>query len=77
MNVNVFVSRADGALQSEILVLPQAPNAPLPEKYRNDWHYFATVDTGDKLFGDIDARAIESELASAGYAVVRPALAPE
>ncbi|MGV8830424.1 MAG: hypothetical protein ACOH2N_00490 [Devosia sp.] len=72
MNVNVFVMRVDGALQAEMLLLPIVPRAPIPDKYRVDWEYFATVDTADGLFGDIDARAIEVEMASSGFAVVVP-----
>jgi hypothetical protein len=72
MNVNVFVMHVEGALQAEMLVLPLEPSAPVPEKYRTNWQYFATVDTSDKLFGGIDARAIEVEVASSGFAVVAP-----
>lgn len=72
MNVNVLVTRVDGEMQTELLVLPLSPTAAIPPKYRVDWHYYATVDTGDRMFGDIDARAIELEIAANGYAVVKP-----
>jgi len=72
MNVNVFVTRIDGALQNELLVLPLSPEAAIPAQYRSGWNYFATVDTGDHMFGAIDGRAIEVEIASSGFAVVKP-----
>ena len=72
MNVNVFVTRVDGALQTELLVLPLSPQAAIPPQYRVGWNYYATVDTGDRMFGDIDARAIETEIAKSGFAVVKP-----
>ncbi|MGV8830357.1 MAG: hypothetical protein ACOH2N_00135 [Devosia sp.] len=74
MNVNVFVMRVDGALQAEMLLLPIVPRAPIPDKYRVDWEYFATVDTGDGMFVDIDALAIDIEIAASGFAVVIPTL---
>ena len=72
MRVNVFITRTEGKLQNELLVLPLSPQAAIPQQYRSGWNYYATVDTGDRLFGDIDARAIEAELAAAGFAVVIP-----
>ena len=72
MQVNVFVTRVDGQLQHELLVLPQSPQAAIPAKYQNDWTYFASVETGDSIFGDVDAKAIEAEIARSGFAVVTP-----
>ena len=72
MNVNVFVTRIDGALQNDLLVLPVSPEAVIPAQYRTGWNYFATVDTSDHIFGAIDSRAIEVEIASSGFAVVKP-----
>lgn len=72
MQVNVFVTRSEGELQRELLVLPLSPEAAIPEQYRSGWNNYATVDTGDRMFGDVDARAIEIELASSGFAVVTP-----
>lgn len=72
MNVNVFVTRVDGAVQTELLVLPLSPEAAIPPQYRTGWNYYATVDTGDHMFGDVDARAIEVEIALNGFAVVKP-----
>lgn len=72
MQVNVFVTRREGELQREMLVLPLSPQTAIPPEYRSGWNYYATVDTGDRLFGDIDALAIEAELAASGYAIVKP-----
>lgn len=72
MQVNVFVTRTAGQLQRELLVLPMSPEAAIPPKFRSGWNYYATVDTGDGMFGDIDARTLESELASSGFALVTP-----
>jgi hypothetical protein len=70
MQVNVFVTRTDGQMQNQLLVLPLSPHAAIPQQYRQGWSYYATVDTGDHMFGDVDAVAIEKELANSGYAVV-------
>ena len=72
LQVNVFVTRTEGKMQHELLVLPLSPQSAIPPQYRDGWNYYATVDTGDRMFGDVDARAIEAELASTGYAVVTP-----
>jgi hypothetical protein len=72
MQVNVFVMRRDGETPSELLVLPMPPEAATQEKYQIAWNYYATVDTGDRMFGEIDARAIEAEIAASGFAVVTP-----
>lgn len=74
MQVNVFVTRVDGKLQRDLLVLPQAPDAAIPAQYREGWTYYATVDTLDRMFGDIDARAIEAEIGKSGFAVVTPSV---
>jgi len=71
MNVNVFVTRVDGTLQNDLLVLPMSPQAAIPEQYRTGWNYYATVDTGDRMFGDVDAQTIEAEIAPSGFAVVK------
>jgi hypothetical protein len=73
MQVNVFVSRHDGQLRNEFLVLPLDLKAPVPKQYRVGWRYFATTNTTDHLFGDIDALAIEAEIGANGFAVVHPA----
>ncbi|MBW4653518.1 MAG: hypothetical protein KME20_10860 [Kaiparowitsia implicata GSE-PSE-MK54-09C] len=72
MQVNVFITRSEGQLQSDLLVLPMSPQSAIPPKYRTGWTYYATVDTGDRMFGDLDALAIENELAAAGFAIVTP-----
>lgn len=71
MRVNVFVSAVEHALAAKMLVLPDEVQAAMPEDYRAGWTYFATVDTADGIFGDIDARAIEIEMSANGYAVVQ------
>lgn len=76
MQVNVFITRSEGQRQRELLVLPMSPQSAIPLEYRSGWNYYATVDTGDRMFGDIDARAIETELANSGFAIVTP-LAPD
>lgn len=70
MHVNVFVTRADGKLKEQLLVLPLTPRAAIPAQYRNGWSYYATVETGDHMFGGVDALAIEAELAATGFAIV-------
>lgn len=72
MQVNVFVSRQDGRLSNEYLVLPMDLKAPVPKQYRIGWQYYATTSTTDNLFGDIDALAIEAEIRASGFAVVSP-----
>lgn len=72
MNVNVFVTRVDGALQNELLILPLSPQAAIPPQYRVGWNYYTTVDSGDRMFGDIDTLAIEAEIAKSGFALFRP-----
>jgi hypothetical protein len=72
MQVNVFVARESGRLQEALLILPMVPRAPIPKDYRVGWRYFATTDTDDALFGEIDARAIEVELENSGFALVSP-----
>ena len=72
MQVNVFITRKAGELQRELLVLPMSPQAAIPPEYRSGWTYYATVDTGDRMFGDLGAVAIEAELAKSGFVVVTP-----
>jgi hypothetical protein len=72
MQVNVFITRSKGQLQRELLVLPMSPQSAIPPEYRSGWNYYATVDTRDQMFGNVDARAIETELANSGFAVVMP-----
>jgi len=72
MQVNVFVTRVGDQLQTELLVLPMSPQAAIPPQYRTGWNYYATVDTADGMFGDIDAVLIETEIALSGFAVVKP-----
>ena len=72
MQVNVFVARESGQLADGLLVLPMVPKAPIPKQYRIGWHYFATTGTNDAMFGEIDARAIEVEIETSGFALVKP-----
>jgi len=72
MQVNVFVTRQEGQLQRELLVLPLSPEAAIPPQYQEGWTYFVTVETTDRIFGDVDAEAIEAEIAASGFAVVTP-----
>jgi hypothetical protein len=74
MQVNVFVIQVDGAVHTELLVLPLSPEAVIPPQFQRGWKYFATVDSGDSLFRGVDARAIEIEINSTGFAVVKPML---
>lgn len=72
MQVNVFVTRQEDQLQLELLVLPLSPQAAIPAQYQEGWTYFVTVETTDRIFGDVDAKAIEAEIAASGFAVVTP-----
>lgn len=72
MNVNVFVTRVDGQLLNELLVLPFSAQSALPKEYRSGWTYYVTADTGDPIFGEVDAVTLEAEIASLGFAVVKP-----
>lgn len=72
MQVNVFVTRVDEKPQPELLVLPTSPEMVLPPQYQVGWNYYGTVNTGHPMFGEINAAAIEIELAKSGFAVVRP-----
>ena len=72
MQVNVFVARIDGQLQNQLLVLPTSDQAAIPKQFRGDWTYYATVDSGDGMFGDVDASAVDAEIAATGFAVVTP-----
>ncbi|MGB3337811.1 MAG: hypothetical protein WBA73_11580 [Devosia sp.] len=72
MQVNVFVARVDGKLSNDLLVLPLAPHSAIPDQYQDHWKYYATVETGDRIFGDVVASAIEAEIGKVGFAVVTP-----
>jgi hypothetical protein len=72
MQVNVFITRENRQLQNTLLVLPISPTAAIPPEFRLGWIYFASVSTGDRMFGDTDAVSLEAQIASKGYAVVKP-----
>lgn len=76
MLVNVFVMRRDGETPSELLVLPLSPEVATQQAYQTAWNYYATVDTGDRIFDDVDAQALEATLARLGFAVITP-IAPD
>ena len=69
MQVNVFVGRAEGQLLNKLLLLPISPTAAIPKEYRSGWNYFATLDTRDAIFA---GKAVDSDLAARGFAVVLP-----
>jgi hypothetical protein len=73
MRVNVFTPGAKPSLQDKMLVLPDPMETAIPDAIEADWRYFATVDTGDGIFGEIAASAIEAEISSNGYALVQTA----
>lgn len=72
MQVNVFITQVGEQPQPELLVLPTSPQAVVPPQYQVGWNYFGSVDTGHPMFGDINAAAIEIEIAKSGFAVVKP-----
>ena len=72
MQVNVFITRKQGQLQRELLVLPVSPQTSVPPKYRSGWNYYATVDTRDRMFGEGGGDTIEAALARTGFAVMTP-----
>ncbi|RYD73399.1 MAG: hypothetical protein EOP84_21605 [Verrucomicrobiaceae bacterium] len=72
MQVNVFITRQDGHLLNELLVLPMSADAAIPSNYRLEWVYYATTNTSDQMFGDLDAETLEAEIAEKGFAVVKP-----
>jgi hypothetical protein len=74
MRVNVFITRQDGQLQNGLLVLPVSSDASIPQQYRLQWIYYATTDTSDSMFGNLDADTLEEEIARKGFAVVVPEL---
>jgi hypothetical protein len=74
MRVNVFITRQDGQLQNELLVLPVTSDGSIPQQYRLQWVYYATTDTSDSMFGNMDAKTLEEEIAEKGFAVVVPEL---
>lgn len=72
MQVNVFIPfpQQDSAA-TPMLILPDAPDAVVPEHLRHiEWRYFATVQTGDYLFG-MAKDTVEAALARDGYLVAR------
>lgn len=69
MQVNVFVTQPRGELGKRLLVLPIRPSAAVPLDHRDEWVYFATVDTGDKLLA-ASKEKVEADLASKGHSVV-------
>lgn len=73
MQVNVFVMRREGETPSELLVLPMSSDDATQQKYQTAWNYYGTVDTGDRIFGDVDVQVIETQLARSGFAVVTSA----
>lgn len=72
MQVNVFITRERGQLQHKLLVLPIDPRVAIPPEFRLGWAYYATVSTGDRMFGDTDAVTLEAKIAAMGYAIVKP-----
>lgn len=72
MQVNVFITHQEGALRNSLLVPPQSPQAAIPKEYQAGWQYFATVNSGDEMFGGISARSIELDILTAGHALVDP-----
>ncbi|HEY0034895.1 MAG TPA: hypothetical protein VGB81_16655 [Devosia sp.] len=72
MQVNVFITHQDGDARTKLLVLPSSPNASIPPQFRLGWIYYATTNTSDAMFGDLDAMTLEEQLARQGYAIVRP-----
>lgn len=76
MKVSVFVMRRDGETPSELLVLPLSPEVATQQAYETAWNYHATVDTGDRIFGNVDAQCLETTLARSGFAVITP-IAPD
>jgi hypothetical protein len=72
MQVNVFITRRDGAVQNKLLVLPIDAKAAIPPEYRLGWIYYATTGTADRMFGQIDAATLEAQIATKGFAIVKP-----
>ncbi|HEY8576836.1 MAG TPA: hypothetical protein VIL88_10915 [Devosia sp.] len=72
MRVNVFITREDGQFLNKLLVLPASVQSVIPEQFRGAWDYYATVDSGDGMFGDVDAVTVEAAIATSGFAVVTP-----
>ena len=73
MQVNVFITRQEGRLQNKLLVLPMSPQSAIPPQYQVGWVYYASVGTGDRMFGDVDAVTIEQLIADQGFAILTPA----
>jgi len=70
MQVNVFVIPRDS--ENKLLVLPMSPDAAIPPQFQKGWFYYASVSSGDALFGDVDATTIEDGIAASGFALVSP-----
>jgi hypothetical protein len=70
--VNVFVTRENGDQQNKLLVLPINPKVAIPPEFRLGWIYYATVSTGDRMFGKMNANSLEEHIASRGFAIVKP-----
>lgn len=69
MQVNVFVVRGTGDERKRLLVLPIAPGAAIPKDLSEEWTYFCTVDTHDKLLAASSGK-IEADIAREGHCVV-------
>jgi hypothetical protein len=72
MQVNVFITRETGQSQNKLLVLPINPKVAIPPEFRLGWIYYATVSTGDRMFGDMYASTLEEHIAAKGFAIVKP-----
>jgi hypothetical protein len=72
MQVNVFITRESGELRNKLLVLPINPKVAIPPEFRLGWIYYATVSTGDRMFGEMDAVTLEEHVASRGFASIKP-----
>lgn len=67
MQVNVFVTRVNGALRNSLLVLPVSPAAAIPPEMREGWTYYATTNSDDAMFR---SASIEDDIALQGYCLV-------
>jgi len=67
MQVNVFIAHKQGALKNQLLVLPLTPEAAISAEYRTGWQYYATVNAGDRMFGELDPAALEAAIVSNGF----------
>jgi hypothetical protein len=73
MRVNVFITRQQGQSRNELLVLPASAQSAIPPQYQAGSTYYATTDTADRMFGDIDTSELEADVADQGFAIVKPA----